>query len=111
MDKLNHYRRIVSNLIKDISGYGSSPGEIDEYAICDEKTDNYILFNVGWHPSGLRQFGYPIHIRIKNGKVLVEWDGTDQEIVQRLIDAGIDENDVVWNFEKPEEFRQNLKAA
>ena len=108
MDKLNKYRKIISKVLIDLANYGSSSGQIDEYAICDEQTDNYILFNVGWHPSGRRQQGYPIHIRIKDGKVWVEWDGTDQEIVQQLIDSGIDENDIVLGWERPQEI---LKAA
>jgi XisI protein len=108
MDKLNKYRRIISKIIEKQASYKASTGVIDEYAICDNKTDNYILFNVGWHNSGRRQFGYPIHIRIKDGKVLVEWDGTNQSIVEQLIDAGIDENDIVWNFDRPQ---KTLKAA
>ena len=47
MDKLNNYRAIVKQILNDLVNYGSSPGQIDEYAVCDEKTDNYILSNVG----------------------------------------------------------------
>ena len=108
MEKIEKYRRIVKNIIQKYGSFKSSYDKIDEYAICDEQTDNYILFNVGWHPSGRRQQGYPIHIRIKDGKVWVEWDGTDQEIVQQLIDAGVDENDIVLGWERPQEI---LKAA
>lgn len=108
MDKLDNYRRIISNILKKQAKFKAGTGNIDEYAICDRETDNYILFNVGWHNSGRRQFGYPIHIRIKDGKVLVEWDGTNQSIVEQLIDDGIDENDIVWNFDRPQNI---LKAA
>lgn len=108
MDKLKDYRRIITKVLNSLLITGANPGNIDEYAICDEKTDNYILSNVGWHPSGRRQLGYPVHIRIKDDKVSVEWDGTDQEIIQQLIDAGIDENDIVYGFDKPQEL---LKAA
>ncbi|MDQ3061663.1 MAG: XisI protein [Acidobacteriota bacterium] len=108
MDRVNKYRKIIEAILKEQASYGSSNEKIDVYAICDEKTDNYILSNLGWHPSGHRQQGYPIHIRLKNGKVWVEWDGTDQEIVRQLIDAGIPEADIVLGFNQPQEF---LKAA
>ena len=111
MEKIDQYRQIVENLIQKYGSFKSSDDKIEDFAVCDKKTDNYILFNVGWHPNGQRQLGYPIHIRIKNEKVWVEWDGTDQEIVRQLIDAGVDEKDIVLGFEKPAEFRQNLKAA
>lgn len=108
MDKLKKYRKIIAEILNKTASRGSSVGQIDEYVVCDDKTDNYLLLNVGWHPSGRRQQGIPIHIRIKNGKVWVEWDGTDQEIVQQLIDGGIPEKDIVLGFEKPAEL---LKAA
>lgn len=95
MDKLKKYRKIITKILEEQASYGSSLGKIDDYAICDEKTDNYLLLNVGWHPSGRRQHGVPIHIRIKDGKVWLEWDGTDQEIAQQLIDAGIASEDIV----------------
>lgn len=54
----------------------------------------------------------PLHIRLKDEKVRVEWDGTDEEIVQQLIDAGVAETDIVLGFQQPSEFRYNdLKAA
>ena len=108
MEKVDKYRRIVINLIEKYASFKSSYTGIKDYAVCDRQTDNYILLNIGWHPSGHRQHGYPIHIRIKDAKVWVEWDGTDQEIVQQLIDAGIPENDIVLGWNKPQEI---LKAA
>lgn len=108
MEKTDKYRQIIRDLIKKYASYKSSDDKIEDYAVCDEITDNYILLNVGWHLSGHRQLGYPVHIRIKNSKVWVEWDGTDQEIVQQLIDNGIEENDIVLGWEKPDDL---LKAA
>lgn len=107
MDKLAKYRKIIKKTVKKYGSFQSSVGDVETYAVCDESNDNYLVIDVGWLTFG-RQHAMPIHIRIKDGKVLVEWDGTDQEIVQQLIDAGIDKNDVVWNFEKP---REVLKAA
>ena len=112
MDKLSRYRKIISKILTALANYGSSLGQIDEYAICDEKTDNYILANVGWYPSGRRQQGYPVHIRIKDGKVWVEWDGTDQEIVQQLIDNGIPPEDIVLGFQRDQtHLEKELLAA
>lgn len=96
MDKIKKYRKIVTKILEEQAACGASLGKIDEYAVCDEKTDNYLLINVGWHPSGRRQHGMPVHIRIKDGKVLIEWDGTDQQIAQQLINVGIAVEDIVF---------------
>ena len=112
MDKLKKYRKIITKIVKEQAALGSSPGKIDDYAICDEKTDNYLLINVGWHPSGRRQHGMPIHIRLKDGKVWIEWDGTDQEIARQLIKAGIYEDDIVFpSFPEKSQTLAELKAA
>lgn len=100
MDKLEKYRKIICKILTKQASYKSSIGEIDDYAVCDEKTDNYILLNVGWYNKKRRQHGFPIHIRIKDSKVWVEWDGTDQEIVQQLIDNGIPPEDIVLGFQQ-----------
>ena len=112
MDKLAKYREIIKNILLEQTSYTANDQSIEDVAVLDERTDNYILSSLGWHSNNRRQHGYPIHIRIKDEKVWVEWDGTDQKIVQQLIDAGVDEKDIVSGFEKPEDFRHgNLKAA
>lgn len=101
MDKLGKYRAIVTALIEKHSKYQSSVGDVITYPICDEKTDNYLLLDVGWMPYG-RHEQIPIHIRLINGKVSIEADNTDAEIAQQLIEKGVDENDIVLGFEQPE---------
>lgn len=107
MDKLVKYRGIITNIVEHYGKFQSSVGAVETYPIIDEKTDNYFVVDVGWLAFG-RQHAIPIHIRIKDGKVRVESDGTDQEIVQQLIDDGINEGDIILGWEKPNEF---LKAA
>ena len=108
MDKISKYRGIIKDILLEQASYTADDSDIEDVPVFDEKTDNYILSSIGWHSNNKRQHGYPIHIRIKNEKVWIEWDGTDQEIVQQLIDSGVDENDIVLGFEQPQEF---LKAA
>jgi XisI protein len=107
MDKLAKYRKIVREIVERYGRFQSSVGNVETYAVCDEHNDNYLVIDVGWLAFG-RQHAMPLHIRLKNNQVWVEWDGTDQEIVQQLIDSGVDENDIVLGFEQPQEF---LKAA
>ena len=106
MDKLAKYRDVIKSIVQKYGELQSSVGNVETYAVCDEKTDNYLVLDVGWLAFG-RQHAIPIHIRIKDKKVWVEWDGTDQEIVQQLIDNGIPEKDIVLGFEKPVEFTQD----
>lgn len=111
MDKLARYRSIVKEIVGRYGKFQSSVGTVETYAVLDEQTDNYLVVDVGWLAFG-RQHALPLHIRLKDERVWVEWDGTDEEIACQLIDAGVDENDVVLGFQQPTEFRYNdLKAA
>jgi XisI protein len=105
MDKLEHYRQIIKILIHHYTELPNSDIQIESIAICDPIQDSYMLMDIGWNPSG-RVHSVPIHLRIKNHKVWLEWDGTDQEIAQQLIDAGIPQEDIVLAFYRPE--RQKL---
>lgn len=107
MDNLAKYRRIIKKIVEKYGKFQSSVGNVETYAVCDKHTDNYLVIDVGWLAFG-RQHAMPIHIRIKDEKVWVEWDGTDQEIIQQLINAGIPEGDIVLGFEQSREY---LKAA
>lgn len=94
MDQLERYRQIVKEIVNYYGNLQSSVGRVDTYAVCDEKTDNYLVLDVGWLAFG-RQHAIPLHLRLKDNKVWIEWDGTDEEIAQQLIDAGVDKNDIV----------------
>jgi XisI protein len=105
MDKLEQYRQIIQALIHRYADLPKSNTQIESIALCDPIQDSYMVMDIGWNPSG-RVHSVPIHLRIKNQKVWLEWDGTDQEIAQRLMDAGIPQEDIVLAFYRPE--RQKL---
>ncbi len=107
MDKLLNYRRIIKDILLEQASFTANDTEIEDVPVFDEHTDNYILSSLGWHSNNFRQQGYPIHIRIKNEKVWVEWDGTDQEIVRQLVENGIPPEDIVLGFEQNQTLLQS----
>lgn len=69
--------------------------------ICDTVYDNYLLMDIGWDKTG-RVHAVVFHLRIRNGKIWVEWDGIEDGISQELLDAGIPKEDIVLAFYRPE---------
>lgn len=43
-----------------------------------------------------------VHLRIRNGKIWVEADNTNAQIVQRLLDSGISKGEIVLAFYSPQ---------
>lgn len=98
MDSLNalKYRQIVQKVVEEIAGF-SSPDET--IRVFDEKGGHYILFNNAWQGSR-RFYGCFLQIDIHdNGKVWLQHDGTDLEVANQLMVAGVEKADLVLGFQ------------
>jgi len=63
--------------------------------------DHYLLVNVGWH-NDRRVHGCLVHIKINNGKVWIQRDGTEYGMANALVDAGVPKDHIVLGFRSPE---------
>ncbi|MEL4898139.1 XisI protein [Crocosphaera sp. Alani8] len=99
MDKLNHYRQIIQKFLCDYSRRRSND-HIDSQTIFDETRDHYQVVNVGWD-SDQRVYGCVIHLDIKNNKIWLQYNGTEIDIAQKLVDLGVPKNDIVLGFQAP----------
>ena len=104
MDQLERYREIVRRLIEDYAACTPAYGDIRTEAVVDREHDHYEVIQVGWN-GGRRVHGSVIHIDIRDGKVWIEYNGTDARIAEELVAAGIPRNDIVLGFH-PAEVRQ-----
>jgi hypothetical protein len=101
MDKLERYREIVQQLVKRHASYVPSHGQIESLPLCDPEQDNYALVDLGWDRTG-RVHALAMHLRLRNGKIWIEWDGTDTGLTQELLEAGVPREDIVLGFYRPE---------
>jgi hypothetical protein len=98
MDHLDRYREIVRHLIDEYASYKPAYGDIRTEAVVDREHDHYEVMQVGWN-GGQRVHGSIIHIDIRDGKVWIEYNGTDARLGEELIAAGISRNDIVLGFQ------------
>ena len=99
MDKTTNYRRILSRLVNDYASYRPSHGQLEPIAVCDPKNDNYLLLHVGWD-NIRRLHATVLHLRLRDGCVLIEEDGLEHGVMQDLLDAGIPPRDIVYSLDK-----------
>lgn len=97
MDKLDSYQKIIHDIVKKYAKYKPSHGKIEAIPICDVEKNNYLLMGVGWDRTG-RVHDVVLHLRIKDDKIWVEWDGIEQGITQDLLEAGVLEEDIMLGF-------------
>src|SRR4051794_18999480 len=100
MDKLVTYRQYILDILKEYSAYKPSYGDIDVEQIVDPVGDHYQLMSVGWNKQQ-RIHGCLLHIDIRNGKIWIQHDGTEEGIADRLVEMGVAKHDIVLGFQSP----------
>ncbi len=103
MDKLAHYRSIIKKVLTEyhqIFSQSSTPN-IEMLLAFDEERDQYLWLQVGWTPEE-RIKGNSVHIRIKNNKIYIEEDWTEEGIATELLREGVPKEDIVLAFHDPE---------
>jgi hypothetical protein len=99
METLN-YQEIVKDII---SKYAKDQAEEDlenTEIVFDTERDIYLLLYTGWKDEN-RIYGCPIHISIKDGKVWIERDFTEEGIPHQLVELGVPKTDIVLGFRSP----------
>ena len=98
---LNTYRNVVIDIL---SQYAKAPAlttagnQVEEQLILDTERDHYQILTIGWE-EGKRGY-YPVfHIDVRNGKVWVQEDATDFDIVGELEKRGVKKSDIVLAFQ------------
>lgn len=100
MDTAARYRERIMRVLRDLAEI-SARDDSETLPIFDTASDNYLLVAAGW--DGIRRIHHIIaHLRIHNGKIRVEADNTDRQIVQQLLDAGIAKEEIVLAFYSPQ---------
>ena len=100
MEKIATYQQIIKSVL---TGYiDSMPPDSDEevYLVEDPTKLNYLIYHNAWRHSN-RSYGCILHVRIKNEKVYVEYDGTDEGFADVFAASGIPKHDIVLAFHAP----------
>ncbi|MBR8840394.1 MAG: XisI protein [Stigonema ocellatum SAG 48.90 = DSM 106950] len=104
MDSLSQYRTIVQTILSEYSDRRSTD-EIESQCCFDLQRDHYQIVNVGWE-NHRRVYGCVLHLDIKNNKIWLQYNGTEIDIAQELVDRGVPKSDIVLGFQPP--YRRHL---
>ncbi len=99
MDKLETYRQYIQAIIKRHS-HPLAYGEVDVQHIFDRDHDHYQLVYAGWIQKE-RQYGCLIHADIKDGKIWIQYDGTEVGVANELVELGVPKTDIVLAYHSP----------
>jgi hypothetical protein len=100
MDRLTEYRRYIRTILNEYAQYRPSYGEVEIEQIIDTEGDHYQLMSVGWQ-NRQRVHGSIVHVDIRDGKIWIQHDGTEEGIANRLVAYGVPKSDIVLGFHSP----------
>ncbi len=104
MDQIDNYRILIKKILTDYDNLVAdrpTPG-VETLLAFDEKRDQYLWFQVGWKENR-RVRGITVHVRLKNSKIWIEEDWTEEGIANELLRAGVSHSDIVLAFHHPED--------
>jgi len=87
-------------LLRDYVVTPIANGEIESQTVFDVPQDHYQVMNVGWD-GNRRVHGCVLHLDIKNGKIWVQHDGTEDAIADQLVAQGVPHQDIVIAYHAP----------
>lgn len=98
MERLEQYRQAIRSLLQNYAAEMNQDDQLETQVIFDREHDHYQLVSLGWQ--GQRRFySCLMHLDIKNGKVWIQRNQTDQLIAQKLAAMGVAREDIVLGLQ------------
>jgi XisI protein len=101
MDQITLYRQYIQELLTERAKLRSPNDPVTSETIFDTVRDRYLLVNVGWKDNSTRIYGCILHVDIKDGKIWVQHDGTEEAIADRLVERGVPKQKIVLAYHAP----------
>jgi hypothetical protein len=100
MDKVVKYREYVQKLITDRAKPSIDPEEIEVQLLMDSVRDHYQWMNVGW--DGFKRiYQCLIHLDIKDGKIWIQQNWTEDDLAAELVELGVPHEDIILGLQPP----------
>jgi hypothetical protein len=102
MDRLTRYRELIKRLMSELAALVNqhpTPG-VETLCAFDEERDQYLLLKTGWSQNR-RVRGTTLYLRLREGKIWIEEDWTEEGIATQLVRAGVPKEDIVLAFQSP----------
>jgi hypothetical protein len=102
MDNVARYRSLLEKILCQWAELDrQNPAEgVDSCYIFDEQHNHFLLMDIGWQDTH-RILRTMLNVRIKEGKIWIEEDWTEEGITNDLLAAGVPKEDIVLGFHPP----------
>ncbi len=102
MYKLDCYRHLIQKFLTEYYelGANSTHSKLEDVLVLDGQHDHYLLIAMGGQGKE-RIKENTIHVRLRDGKIWIEEDWTEDGVVTDFLQAGVSREDIVLAFHPP----------
>ncbi len=102
MDKIKKYQDVIVNFLHKYADQSqkSNPEEVETRVIVDYESNSFQVLYIGWDGKKF-EFSPIFHFDIRNGKIWLQCNNTEREVVDELMAAGVPPEDIVLGFQPP----------
>ncbi|NET62121.1 MAG: XisI protein [Symploca sp. SIO2E6] len=101
MHKITYYRQMIKDVLAEYHELNEkSESTTESCLVFDEFHEQYLLLSMGWRYDE-RIKSVMIHLRLKNGKIWIEEDWTEEGIATDLLHKGVSKEEIVLAFHPP----------
>ncbi|MDZ8053525.1 MAG: XisI protein [Aulosira sp. ZfuVER01] len=103
MDKLMRYRELIKQVLTEYDDFAHQAAnkKHETCLVFDETHDHYLWLTVDWQGNKRHKYTH-VHVRIKNEKIYIEEDLTEEGIATELIRLGVPASEIVLAFQPPD---------
>jgi hypothetical protein len=101
MDPLDTWRDAIERILSDHAAIPYANSSAKSEVVFDRNRDHYLIVDTGWDHGDRVHFTL-VHIDIHDGRVWIEYDGTERGIATELVEAGVPREGIVLGFREPE---------
>lgn len=104
MDKITHFQNVILQFLNNYNeemGGNLPTSNPPRRVLADRENNSFQLLAQGWKGNHYI-FGPLFHFDIINGKIWIQCNNTEREIVDELMAQGIDKQDIVLGFIPPQ---------
>ena len=98
MEGMNYPELVKTVLARHTENHRSE--ETEKELIFDSERNSYLVVHVGWH-NNERAYGTVIHVDIRDGKIWIQRDFTEEGVASELVELGVPKTDIVLGFKSP----------
>ncbi|BAS60108.1 fdxN element excision controlling factor protein (plasmid) [Leptolyngbya boryana NIES-2135] len=100
MDRVEQYRNIVKQVLQRYYDLYQRMQDAETALLCDPAADQYQVIQTGWDAQQRRIYT-TLHLSLKNGKIYIHSDPTEEGIANVLIEEGIPKADIILEYQAP----------